>query len=203
MNQLGVDVLLRRDQTLYQQVCPAVLADCSRPYTSLEPAQQAMIRGAVVKLTDATCPDCEFGFDLNIAKQSVSIIAQVLVANCQVVDTILSQAIVPDEDVDAATATAAVATIQAGGENPSTEYEDLWRYTLLSYHSGPSCFQEAVIAARKDKLDRNWNAGAAKIMSMVLWIHYSHSIAIATSSRMRTLSCRFRRSSRQIHRLLP
>jgi hypothetical protein len=163
MNQLGVDVLLRRDQTLYQQVCPAVLADCSRPYTSLEPAQQAMIRGAVVKLTDATCPDCEFGFDLNIAKQSVSIIAQVLVANCQVVDTILSQAIVPDEDVDAATATAAVATIQAGGENPSTEYEDLWRYTLLSYHSGPSCFQEAVIAARKDKLDINWENVSEKL----------------------------------------
>jgi hypothetical protein len=156
MNQLGVDVLLRRDPTLYLQVCPQVLADCSHPYTSLAPAQQAMIRGAVVKLTDATCADCEFGFDLNIAKQSVSLIAQGLVANCQVVDTILSSAIVPDEDVDAATATAAVATVQAGGENPDRSYEDLWRYTLLSYHSGPSCFQEAVIATRKAKQEINW-----------------------------------------------
>lgn len=156
LNQLGVDVLLRQDPTLYQQICPGVLADCTHPYVSLSRAEQAMIRGAVVKLTDATCADCENGLDLNKAKESVSLLARVLVANCGQVEAILNTTIVPDEDVDAATATAVVATVQAGGQNPNSSYEDLWRYTLLSYHSGSSCFQQALLATKEDKQEINW-----------------------------------------------
>src|SRR6266540_2950270 len=50
LNQLGVDVLLRRDPTLFKSVCPGVLSDCATSYLSLDPQQQAMIRGAVVNL---------------------------------------------------------------------------------------------------------------------------------------------------------
>jgi hypothetical protein len=149
VNQLGVDVLLRRDPTLYQRVCPSVLSDCLRPYLSLEPQQQAMIRGAVVKLMDASCADCQYGFDLNKAKESIGLLAMLLRANCQQVDVILNLVKVPDPDVESATATAAVATLAAGGETDTTSYEDLWRFTLLSYHSGLNCFQEALIATRK------------------------------------------------------
>jgi hypothetical protein len=73
INQLGVDVLLRNDPSIYQRVCPTVLADCAIPYVSLEPSQQALIRGAVVQSVDATCPTCEYGLDLDKAKDSVSI----------------------------------------------------------------------------------------------------------------------------------
>jgi len=156
VNQLGVDVLLRRDPTLYQRVCSSVLSDCQRPYLSLEPQQQAMIRGAVVKLMDVTCADCEYGFDLNRAKESISLLAMLFRANCQQVDYILSIADVPDPDADAATATAAVATIAAGGDTDTTSYEDLWRFTLLSYHSGLNCFQEALIATRKAHRSFTW-----------------------------------------------
>lgn len=157
INQLGVDVLLRQDPTLYQRVCPGVLADCSHPYPSLERSQQAMIRGAVIsQYADASCADCPYGFDLNKSKESISLLGKVLVANCQVVDTILSQQIVVDEDVAAATATAVVATVEAGGPSTDTHYEDLWRFTLLAYHSGPSCFQQAVIATKKDHQTVNW-----------------------------------------------
>ncbi|MDQ2693091.1 MAG: hypothetical protein M3Y68_13720 [Chloroflexota bacterium] len=157
VNQLGIDVLLRRDPTFYQRVCPAVLSDCSRPYVSLEPTQQAMVRGAVISLfVDASCPTCEYGFDLNKAKESVSLLAMLFRANCQQVDYILSISVVPDPDADAATATAAVATLSAGGDADRTSYEDLWRFTFLSYHSGLSCFQNAVIATRRDKLPVTW-----------------------------------------------
>ena len=164
INQLGVDVLLRRDPTLYQQVCPGVLSDCSHPYVSLERGEQAMIRGAVIKqYFDVSCPTCENGLDLNKAKESVVLLARVLEANCEQVDAILASAVVPDEDVDAATATAAVATVQAGGENPDTRYEDLWRFTLTSYHSGSSCFQQAVISTRKDHKNVTWENLAKKL----------------------------------------
>jgi hypothetical protein len=157
INQLGIDVLLRRDPTLYQQVCPGVLADCTHPYLSLTGPEQAMIRGAVVKLTDATCPTCDFGLDLNKAKASISLLAKVIVANCQLVDTVLRTEVTPDEDVVAATATAAIATARAGGENPDSRYEDLWRFTLVSYHSGPSCLQQAVIGTKKESRTVNWD----------------------------------------------
>jgi hypothetical protein len=156
VNQLGMDVLLRRDPTLYQRVCPSILSDCSRPYLSLEPQQQAMIRGAVVRLMDVTCADCEYGFDLNKAKESIPVIAMLFRANCQQVDYILNLADVPDPDADAATATAAVATIAAGGDTDTTSYEDLWRFTILSYHSGLNCFQEALLATRKAHRPFTW-----------------------------------------------
>jgi hypothetical protein len=156
VNQLGVDVLLRKDPLLYQSVCKDVLSDCLRPYQSLTREQQAMIRGAVVNLMDATCADCPNGLDLNKAKESVSLLAQLFKANCQQVDYILSLAKKPDKDADAATATAAVATLSAGGNVETTSYEDLWRFTFLSYHSGMNCFQEAVTATQKAHKPFTW-----------------------------------------------
>ena len=157
MNQLGIDVLLRKDPTYYQRVCSSVLStlDCTRPYPSLELEQQRLIRGAVISSIDATCPACQYGIDLDKAKQSVDLIARLLQANCQQVDTILAQSVEPDEDADAATATAAVATIAAGG-TAGTTYEDLWRFTLMTYHSGSRCFQDAYVALRRGGGDVSW-----------------------------------------------
>jgi hypothetical protein len=156
VSQLGMDVLLRRDPTLYLRVCPSVLSDCSRPYLSLEPQQQAMIRGAVVSLMDASCPSCEYGFDLDKAKESIPLLGMLLKANCQQVDYILGLAVLPDPDADAATATAAVATIIAGGDSGTTSYDDLWRFTFLSYHSGQNCLYQAVADTKRDKLPVTW-----------------------------------------------
>lgn len=157
INQLGVDVLLRRDPTYYQRVCASVQLDCTRPYASLEPEQQRLIRGAVMSSIDATCPTCDYGVDLDKAKQSIDLIASLLQANCQQMDAIRRGAIEPDPDAEAATATAAVATIAAGGTS-GTSYEDLWRFTLLTYHSGSNCFQEAYVALRKAGAEVNWDS---------------------------------------------
>jgi hypothetical protein len=161
INQLGVDVLLRRDPIYYQRVCSTVLStlDCLRPYASLEPPQQRLIRGAVVSSMDATCSKsstCPYGVDLDKAKQSIDLIASLLQANCQQMNDIRKQAIEPDPDADAATATAVVATIAAGG-SAGTTYEDLWRFTLLTYHSGSNCFRQAYVDLRKSGGDVNWD----------------------------------------------
>ena len=163
LNQLGVDVLLRQDPSVFQSVCPGVLSDCATSYLSLNPQQQAMIRGALVSTTNASCADCQYGIDLNKAKESVALFARLMIANCRQVDTILNLAIPPDPDADRATATAAVATIAAGGDTESTSYDDLWRFTFLSYHSGLSCFQQAVIATKKAKQPINWENVAARL----------------------------------------
>lgn len=156
INQLGVDVLLRRDPTVYQKVCPGVLSDCSTPYLSLDPSQQALIRGALVSSIDANCPTCEYGLDLDKANDSVGLIADLFQANCQQVDIILRTPYKPDEDADAATATAVVATVAAGGRGPGPDYEDYWRFTFLAYHSGISCFQSSLNATRDAGLPVTW-----------------------------------------------
>ena len=156
INQLGVDVLLRNDPSIYRKICPSVLTDCAVPYVSLEPSQQALIRGALIQSVDATCPACLYGLDIDKAKDSVSLIASLLRANCQQVDSILSIPYKPDEDVDAATATAVAATVAAGGSMPGADYEDYWRFTFLSYHSGISCFQTAVNNTREAGLPVIW-----------------------------------------------
>jgi len=157
INELGVDVLLRRDPIYYQKVCSFVMSDCSRPYTSLEPEQQKLIRGAVLASVDANCPDCKNGVDLDKAKQSVDLVASLVRANCEQVEIVLTQPYKkPDKDADDATATAIVATLLAGGSLPGPEYDDLWKFTFATYHSGVSCFQEALIATKENGLPVNW-----------------------------------------------
>jgi hypothetical protein len=127
INQLGVDVLLRRDPALYQEVCSTVLDDCAMPYSLMTPQNQALIRGAFVTSIDAVCPTCENGIDLNAAKQSVPFVARVLHANCETVK-IVADANRPADYIDDL-------------EDP---YSDFWKFTLFAYHSGITCFERAV-----------------------------------------------------------
>ena len=127
LNQLGVDVLLRRNPTLYQEVCSQVLDDCAIPYTLMSPQNQAMIRGAYVNSLNSNCSDCQHGLDLNVAKQSISAVAQVLHANCETVK-VIADANRPASYID----------------NLEDPYSDFWKFTLFSYHSGISCFVDAV-----------------------------------------------------------
>ena len=140
VNQLGVDVLLRRDPTLYQSVCSTVLDDCEMPYTLMSSQNQAMIRGALVNSQSSLCPTCPHGLDLNRAKQSISFVAQVLRANCQTVKTIVD-AYQSDE-------------LEEDSEDP---YSDYWKFTLFSYHSGISCFEQAVKATAKSNMPLEWD----------------------------------------------
>jgi len=154
VNQLGVDVLLRRDPSYYQKVCNGI-SDCSIPYISLNPDLQRQIRGAVMSLVDAECSECEYGVNLDKAKQSVDLVSSLIKANCQQVDAILKQPVKIEKTSVAETATSAVATLRSGGQvGPS--YEDMWRFTLLAYHSGISCFQQAVDITRNNGEDLTW-----------------------------------------------
>jgi len=159
VNQLGVDVLLRRDPTYYQKVCSGI-SDCSLPYASLNPEQQAQIRGAVVNSVDANCPTCGNGVDLDKAKQSISLVASLLKANCQQVYDIVRLPYKPDPGTPTVTPTATpkpgVATATPGKQSAKTDYEDFWKFTLASYHSGVSCFQDAVLATKKNEAPVTW-----------------------------------------------
>lgn len=140
INQLGVDVLLRRNPNVYQQICSTVLSDCTLPYALLPADQQRMIRGALITSQSAVCPTCQNGINLDIAKQSIPFIASVLKANCEQVKVIIDS-YETDEDLD----------------DPEDPYTDFWKFTLLSYHSGISCFEESVSKVAKIGLPLDWD----------------------------------------------
>lgn len=119
INQLGIDVLLRTNPGLYHQVCTSSLYRCDKSYEDLPAIDRALIRGTLVRSLDAACPTCLYGVDLNKASQSLPLIAKVLYANC-----VQTKAILKLNDVRAS-------------------YEDSWKFTLVSYHSGFGCLQNA------------------------------------------------------------
>jgi len=133
VNQLGVDVLFRRNPELYRQVCSTVLDDCREPYHQLSEENQAMIRGAYINSQNSVCPSCQNGLDLNKAKQSINFIAQVLHANCETVK------VIADENRPAGYI-----------DELEDPYSDFWKFTLFAYHSGSGCFEQAVEATPRD-----------------------------------------------------
>ncbi len=132
LNQLGADVALRWDQSLYLRVCTDLLLDCTKPYASLPSYTQAMVRGALMRIISADCATCPNGLNIASAEQSISIVAQTMRANCQQTGFIVDQL------------------------GASANYEDLWRFTMASYHSGYSCLRNAVAEAKHNNEPTNW-----------------------------------------------
>ncbi len=132
MNQLGADVALRWDQNLYLRVCTDLLLDCTKPYASLPSYTQAMVRGALMRIISADCATCPNGLNLASAEQSISIIGQTMRANCQQTGYIVDQL------------------------GASANYEDLWRFTMASYHSGYSCLRDAIAEAKHNNEPTDW-----------------------------------------------
>jgi hypothetical protein len=126
----GADTLLLWNPTVYEQICPLVLAEdtCAQGYLNLPVDSQAMLRGALAAEARTDCPECSQGVNLTIANFSVSLFANTLIASCEQVAQIV---------------------YNATGEFAGTvgSYEDLWRFTLANYHAGPGCLSYAVYAA--------------------------------------------------------
>lgn len=138
INQLGIDVLLRTDPTLYNKICPSVLGDCSVPYPALSESLQKLIRGALLNSLNAYCPSCPHGIDLNVARNSISFIGLLLRANCRQVAQVMDL-----YDAEAS-------------------YEDHWKFTLMSYHSGLSCVENAIEKLTNENQMTDWKHVARK-----------------------------------------
>jgi hypothetical protein len=132
INQLGIDVLLRTNPGLYQQVCTSSLYECNKPYESLPGIDQALIRGTLAQSLDAACPTCLYGVNLTKASQSVSLIAKVLYANCVQTKSILRY------------------------YDSTANYEDSWKFTMVSYHSGFGCLINALDKTVENSEQVNW-----------------------------------------------
>ena len=132
MNQVGADVVLRWNSELFTQTCTGLLSECGSSYASLPSWQQAMVRGKLMNRINSDCPTCINGLDLSTTNASIDVFTQVIKANCSQASFIMK-----DNGV------------RAG-------YEDMWRFTLASFHSGYKCLNDAVVTTKKAGKPINW-----------------------------------------------
>jgi hypothetical protein len=132
MNQLGADVSLRYEHELFNRVCSGLFSECGRSYAGLPPWMQATLRGGLMRVINAECPTCQYGIDLFAAQQSVPIITQTLRANCAQVRYITRV------------------------QNVTPTYEDLWKFTLVSYNGGFQCLANALSETKQFNEPIDW-----------------------------------------------
>jgi hypothetical protein len=140
----GADTMLLWNPDFYTQFCPLVLHQtrCDLGFGNLLASEQEMLRGALVRKVNASCPDCPAGIDLSQANFSVRVFAEGLLANCEQVDRL-------------------VKNVTGYPARQLVGYEDLWRFTLANYNAGPGCLSEALDDAWKASQPLDWEHVAA------------------------------------------
>jgi hypothetical protein len=127
LTELGADTVLLWNTSFYDQFCPLVLNidTCNLGYPQLTDEDQTILRGALAQTASSDCPDCPADIDLDHAVFSIDLFAQTIMANCQQVGQIITN---------------------ATGKRPGVvaSYEDLWLFTLANYHAGPGCLSKAI-----------------------------------------------------------
>jgi hypothetical protein len=146
MTEKGADAVLLWNPDFFRQFCPLVLSQvyCDLGFGNLKAPEQNMLRGALVRLVNAACPDCPAGIDISQANFSVRVFAEGLAANCEQVGRILRN----------------VTGLEPG---QSSSYEDLWRFTLVNYNAGPGCLNTALNRARLNGEALDWRHVSARL----------------------------------------
>jgi hypothetical protein len=135
----GADTLLTWNPSFFKQFCTAVMdrSVCNNGYSNMTSDEKDLLRGAVVRLVNATCPNCPNGIGTDQAVFSVRVFAESMLANCQqsgqVVDNITHK---PLSEV--------------------TSYNDMWLFTLVNYNAGSGCLSAAVKSAWDQNFPLDW-----------------------------------------------
>ncbi|MBI4733171.1 MAG: hypothetical protein HY781_13815 [Chloroflexi bacterium] len=136
MTENGADTMFLWNIPFYEQFCPTVLDPkvCANKvypdleeewdYMELSEVERSLLRAALVSSVNAHCSDCPLGIDLERAEFSVSVFAEMLLANCAQTGMVLDLNYTDDDFIPA--------------------YEDLWRFTLVNYNAGAGCLGLAV-----------------------------------------------------------
>jgi hypothetical protein len=132
LTNAGADTVLMWNQSFFEQFCSSRLDNsiCGRGYAQLTSAQQDSLQNALVDSVNVTCDNCGLGIDLDRAQSSIEVFADTLLANCEQAGMV-------------------VHNTYGGAAGASVSYEDLWRYTLVNYHSGSGCLTLAIWETRR------------------------------------------------------
>lgn len=137
LTNAGADMILTWRPRVYSNVCSQVYSseNCLRHYLDLDPGMQAALRGKILQMADASCPNCKGNVDVKKARQSITLLGEGITASCQQSADLINR---------------------FGGGVPSTamKYEDFMKLTLANYHAGAGCTLKVL---QNSLADRSWN----------------------------------------------
>ena len=131
VNLYGAEAALHWDPDLEAMVCNNLIYNCGGNFISLSSEAKLIVEGGLIRTLNAECSNCSYGIDINLANQSIYPLARILRSQCSQAAYILSN------------------------QKSSSDYDSLWRFSMVGYHSGYQCLQNAVneIIDRADPLD--------------------------------------------------
>jgi hypothetical protein len=131
VNLMGAETALHWNPDLQAMVCQDLVYNCNRNFIALDPQTKLVLQGGLLRMLNAECTNCQFGIDLDLAGQSINPLARILRSECTQTAYILSN------------------------QKKATTYDDLWRFSIVGYHSGYECLQNAVknLTDRDEPLD--------------------------------------------------
>lgn len=140
ITEAGADSALRWNKPFYLQICRDSFSDdtCKPTYDVQDPGVRAALMGAVIKKVETNCPTCAFGMDLAKARSSVYIFANTILSNANLVEM-------------------TVRTISGKPAIQTVSYNDLWKFSLVSYNAGPGCFRTAYSRTYYNFKKVNWD----------------------------------------------
>lgn len=139
LTENGADTVLLWNPSFFSQFCPLVLGQdrCDLGFGNLNDDEHAMLRGALVRKVDSTCPECAVGIDMSQANFSVHIFAEGMLANCEQVGRIIRN-------------------VSSKDPGQVSSFDDLWRFTLVNYNAGPGCLSNAITQAYRSRGYLDW-----------------------------------------------
>jgi thermitase len=139
ITQMGADTLLRWNTGFYNDFCIQVFSPdtCRERYALLPANQQAVLRGAVIRVLDADCSNCPGMVNMKKARASIFTIASVLKANRRHTEWV----------IEGITGKPAAGRI---------EEVHLWRFTIAGYNAGPGCLANALYSSNRGGLSFSW-----------------------------------------------
>ncbi len=140
LTEKGADTLLMWNTDFFASFCPTVLSQdaCQAGFVFLKPAEQSMLRGALMSRVNASCPDCPLRIDPNQAAFSVRVFAESMRASCQQTARI-------------------VFNITNRSPGQVSTYVDLWKFTLANYNAGAGCLYDAAKLAWTQDRRLTWD----------------------------------------------
>ncbi len=127
LTENGADTVLLWNPDFFDQYCPLALHQdrCDLGFGNLSAEEQALLRGSLVRKVNAACEDCPAGIDLSQAQFSVQVFAEGLAGNCEQVNRLYNN-------------------VTGAAAGLSSDYADLWRFTLVNYNAGSGCLGNAL-----------------------------------------------------------
>lgn len=144
LTELGADAALLWNQEFFTDFCPLIIDQsyCRFGYVNLDPYYQSLLRGAFLAQIRFNQYSISPDLDPHRVDKNINYFSQTILGNCHQVGKMLTE---------------------VTGQKPgiTTSYEDLWKFTLVSYNAGAGCLANAIENAADDGRSLNWEEIAA------------------------------------------